>query len=64
MGSLVVIDPKDENAAVTARRRREMGQEVHTFSIRSGSLGCRAHGTTRYFGWTLRIAAWSTTQCS
>ncbi len=28
-GSLVVIDPKGENAAVTARRRREMGQEVH-----------------------------------
>ncbi len=28
-GSLVVVDPKGENAAVTARRRREMGQEVH-----------------------------------
>lgn len=28
-GSLVVIDPKGENAAVTARRRRELGQEVH-----------------------------------
>lgn len=28
-GSLVVIDPKGENAAVTARHRREMGQEVH-----------------------------------
>jgi type IV secretion system protein VirD4 len=28
-GSMVVIDPKGENAAVTARHRREMGQEVH-----------------------------------
>ena len=28
-GSLVVIDPKGENAAVTARHRREMGQDVH-----------------------------------
>ena len=28
-GSLVVIDPKGENAVVTARRRREMGQNVH-----------------------------------
>lgn len=28
-GSVVVIDPKGENAAVTARRRREMGQIVH-----------------------------------
>jgi len=28
-GSLVVIDPKGENAVVTARRRRDMGQEVH-----------------------------------
>lgn len=28
-GSVVVIDPKGENAAVTARRRREMGQDVH-----------------------------------
>lgn len=28
-GSLVVIDPKGENAAVTARHRREMGQAVH-----------------------------------
>jgi len=28
-GSLVVIDPKGEHAAVTARHRREMGQEVH-----------------------------------
>lgn len=28
-GSLVVIDPKGENAAVTARHRRAMGQTVH-----------------------------------
>jgi type IV secretion system protein VirD4 len=28
-GSVVVIDPKGENAIVTARRRREMGQAVH-----------------------------------
>jgi len=28
-GPVIVIDPKGENAAVTARRRREMGQEVH-----------------------------------
>lgn len=27
-GSVIVIDPKGENAAVTARRRREMGQQV------------------------------------
>lgn len=28
-GSVVVIDPKGENAFVTARRRRELGQTVH-----------------------------------
>lgn len=28
-GSTIVIDPKGTNAAVTARRRRELGQEVH-----------------------------------
>lgn len=28
-GSVVVVDPKGENAAVTARRRHEMGQAVH-----------------------------------
>ena len=28
-GSMVIIDPKGENAAVTARARREMGQEVY-----------------------------------
>ena len=28
-GSALVIDPKGENAAVTARARREMGQKVH-----------------------------------
>ncbi|MCA1288115.1 type IV secretory system conjugative DNA transfer family protein [Salipiger bermudensis] len=28
-GDLVVMDPKGENYAVTARRRREMGQKVH-----------------------------------
>ena len=28
-GSVVIIDPKGENAAITARRRREMGQTVH-----------------------------------
>jgi type IV secretion system protein VirD4 len=28
-GSLLVIDPKGENAAVTVRRRRAMGQKVH-----------------------------------
>jgi len=28
-GSVVVIDPKGENAFVTARRRRELGQAVH-----------------------------------
>ena len=28
-GSVICIDPKGENAAVTARARREMGQEVH-----------------------------------
>lgn len=28
-GSTIVIDPKGTNAAVTARRRREMGQDVH-----------------------------------
>lgn len=27
-GSVIVIDPKGENAAITARRRREMGQQV------------------------------------
>ncbi len=27
-GSVIVIDPKGENAAITARRRREMGQRV------------------------------------
>lgn len=27
-GPVIVIDPKGENAAITARRRREMGQEV------------------------------------
>lgn len=28
-GSVVVIDPKGENAAISARRRRELGQAVH-----------------------------------
>jgi type IV secretion system protein VirD4 len=28
-GSVLVIDPKGENAVVTARRRRAMGQQVH-----------------------------------
>jgi len=28
-GSMVVVDPKGENAVVTARRRRDMGQLVH-----------------------------------
>lgn len=28
-GSVLVIDPKGENAAISARRRHEMGQEVH-----------------------------------
>ena len=28
-GPIIVIDPKGENAAVTAKRRREMGQRVH-----------------------------------
>jgi len=28
-GSVLVFDPKGENAAVTARRRRELGQSVH-----------------------------------
>lgn len=28
-GSMVVIDPKGENAVITARHRREMGQAVH-----------------------------------
>ena len=28
-GPVIVIDPKGENAAVTAQRRREMGQRVH-----------------------------------
>lgn len=28
-GPVVCIDPKGENAAITARRRREMGQDVH-----------------------------------
>lgn len=28
-GSVIVIDPKGENHAVTARRRAEMGQQVH-----------------------------------
>ena len=28
-GSVVIIDPKGENAAITARHRREMGQAVH-----------------------------------
>jgi type IV secretion system protein VirD4 len=28
-GSTIVVDPKGQNAAVTARRRREMGQTVH-----------------------------------
>ncbi len=30
-GSVLVTDPKGENYAVTARRRRELGQEVHAF---------------------------------
>lgn len=30
-GSIVVIDPKGENAFICARRRREMGQTVHIF---------------------------------
>lgn len=28
-GSAIVLDPKGENAAITARRRRELGQSVH-----------------------------------
>lgn len=28
-GSMLVIDPKGENALITAKRRKEMGQEVH-----------------------------------
>lgn len=28
-GSMLVIDPKGENALITAKRRQEMGQEVH-----------------------------------
>lgn len=28
-GSMLVVDPKGENAVVTARRRRQMGQSVH-----------------------------------
>lgn len=28
-GSMLVIDPKGENAMITAKRRMEMGQEVH-----------------------------------
>nr|WP_242463683.1 type IV secretory system conjugative DNA transfer family protein [Rhodothalassium salexigens] len=31
-GSLICNDPKGENAAITARRRREMGQEVHVLN--------------------------------
>jgi type IV secretion system protein VirD4 len=37
--SVVVIDPKGQNAAVTARRRREMGQEVfilNPFAMHAG----------------------------
>ncbi len=30
-GSVLVTDPKGENYAVTARRRRELGQDVHAF---------------------------------
>jgi type IV secretion system protein VirD4 len=30
-GSVLVTDPKGENYAVTARRRRDLGQEVHAF---------------------------------
>ena len=47
-GSAVVNDPKGENAAVTARHRREMGQEVHVLNpwgLHSGSpweLPCSA----------------------
>ncbi|MCV5950975.1 type IV secretory system conjugative DNA transfer family protein, partial [Escherichia coli] len=38
-GSALVFDPKGENAEVTGRRRREMGQSVHVidpFGITSG----------------------------
>lgn len=31
-GSVLVIDPKGENAAITARRRRELGQTVHVLN--------------------------------
>jgi type IV secretion system protein VirD4 len=31
-GSVICNDPKGENAAVTAKRRREMGQEVHVLN--------------------------------
>lgn len=47
-GSVIVNDPKGENAAVTAKRRREMGQEVHVLNpwgLHSGSpweLPCSA----------------------
>jgi type IV secretion system protein VirD4 len=43
-GSAVVIDPKGENTAVTARRRREMGQDVHVLD----SLGITGHKSSRY----------------
>ena len=42
--SLVVIDPKGENAAVTARQRREMGQEVHVLD----PFGVTGHRRSRF----------------
>lgn len=44
MGSTVIIDPKGENALVTAKARIEMGQDVHLvdpFDIAASTLGMR-----------------------
>jgi len=43
-GSMLVIDPKGENAMVAARRRREMGQSVHVLD----SWGITGLGGARF----------------
>ncbi|GER06692.1 hypothetical protein GCM10007972_13030 [Iodidimonas muriae] len=47
-GSVICNDPKGENAAVTAKRRREMGQEVHVHepmgSARRPAMGLALFG--------------------
>jgi type IV secretion system protein VirD4 len=43
-GSCIVTDPKGENAAITARRRRELGATVHIFD--PFSVLAQAHAST------------------